>query len=561
MAVSTSADEAVYGLPGTGKTTYLIDIFEDEIEGGLRPSDIVAVTFRKPMASEFRERVEQRIGEDLPDNHWVRTTHAACFRLLGLTTEDVIDDEHRYEVCESIGIPFRGGSGDGGDEDEERPPWMQVSKNNANVLGNQLFSLRSRCIQTFRDPVNGWRDLPTIAPSLRQDIGGSPGLVARFNDEYEDYKHETGLSDFDDMLREVYQGNLTPPATVLIEDEYQDKTPLQVAIHEQWAERAKRVYVAGDDNQALYGFMGTDPEFMVDALTEAAETTVLDKSYRFGPDLWDFAVSILDNAGYEDIPDIEPVGESSVERISFGEYRDIVGEMPEEDTYHLVRANYMGETIGGVLDEAGVPYRNLRHGVRWTERMYGLYNATARLTELLETSRGEFAEPDFSGLSRMDLKCLLRPLPAVVFAGNKARQKKKKLLDASDESADFDVGKWFDSGEMMTLLDKPNPFMAMNPSGVGSESVRERIQEAWRVRDGKPIGDLTHKITTIHGSKGAEADTVFLYDGSTSRIQRDADKQAEARVWFVGATRARENLYVVSAPEDNRQWLPEANHQ
>ena len=556
MATASSPDEAIYGLPGTGKTTTLLDIFEDEMGQGLRPTDIAAVTFRKAMAEEFRERVEKRVGEDLPDSHWVRTVHAACFRLLGLTAEDVIDDEQRYEVCESLGVPFRGGTSDD-EEDEERPPWMQVSKNASTALGNQLFSLRSRCIQTFRDPVGGWRDMPSIAPGLRQELGRSPGLVAHFNDEYEQYKRESGLVDFDDMLREVHDDNLVPPVDVLIEDEYQDKTPLQVAIYDQWADRAQRVYVAGDDNQALYGFMGTDPEFMVNALDAAQRTRVLNKSYRFGPELWNFAVSILDNAGVEDIPNIEPVGESSVERIPFSEYETMLSEMPDEDAFHLVRANYMGETMGKALQQAGVPFRNLRHGVRWTDRMYHLYNAAATLTDILETSRDEFGEPDFEALSLADLQALLRPLPAAMFAGQKNQRKKRTLLDSENDTDRISIAEWFDVGELMALLEGPAPFAAMNPSGIGSESVRERLQEAWTLRDGTPIGDLTHRITTIHGSKGSEADTVFLYDGTTKRIQRDADKQAEARVWFVGATRARENLYVVSAPESNRQWLPE----
>jgi superfamily I DNA/RNA helicase len=507
MAVSVSPDEAIYGLPGTGKTTTLLDIFEDETENGLRPTDIAAVTFRKAMAEEFRERAEQRVGEALPDSHWVKTVHAACLRLSEIMPEEVVEDGHRYEVCKTVGVPFLGGGPDD-DEDEERPPWMRVSKNDSSAVGNQLFSLRSRCIQTFRDPVDGWRDLPTIAPNLRQYLGRSPGLVARFNDEYERYKDENGLSDYDDMLREVYDDGLAPSVEVLIEDEYQDKTPLQVAIHDQWADRAQRVYVAGDDNQALYGFMGTDPQFMIDALDASQKTRVLNKSYRSGPDLWNFAVSILKNAGVRDIPDIEPVGESNVSRVSFSEYRDMLSDIPEEDTFHLVRANYMGETMGEALQQAGVPFKNLRHGVRWTGRMYHLYNAAAALVGILEASRDEFGEPDFSELSLASLRELLRPLPAAMFAGQKNQQQKRGLLDVASEADDVDVSGWFNAAEMMPLIEKPTPFAAMNPSGIGSESVRERLREAWELRDGAPIGDLTHRITTIHGSKGSEADTV-----------------------------------------------------
>lgn len=554
-------DETVNGLPGTGKTTYLLDTFIHEVENGVRPTDIAAVTFRRAMASEFRDRIEGRLGDDLAAegrNHWVRTVHSACFRLLGLSREQVVDDEDRFEVSKAVGVPFRGGMADDEDEDD-RPAWMQLSSSSGAELGNRLFDLRSHCIQTFRDPATGWRDTPAISVELRQSLGSSPGLVERFNEEYERYKRENGLSDFDDMLLDVYRDGVTPPVRVLIEDEYQDKTPLQVAIHRQWAEQTERVYVAGDVQQTLYGFMGTDPSFMTSAINTASETTVLDTSYRFGPDLWEFATGILADAGVSDVPDIEPVGESSVERIGMPEYRNVVADIADEDTLHLVRANYMADTAGDVLKQAGVPFRNARWGVRWSGRMYRLYNASAALVRAVAESADEFGTPDYSELSQVDARHLVKPLPAAMFAGQKRTKRKLDVLDATDGDgfADIDLNSWFDPTELHALLDEPTPFDAMNPSAVGSDDIRERLKEAWRVRDGAPIGDLTHTITTIHGAKGAEADTVFLYDGSTKRIQRDADPTTEARVWFVGATRAKNQLYVVSSDEQHSQPLPE----
>jgi superfamily I DNA/RNA helicase len=241
------------------------------------------------------------------------------------------------------------------------------------------------------------------------------------------------------------------------------------------------------------------------------------------------------------------------------EYRDVVADIPDEDTLHLVRANYMADTVGDVLKQAGVPFKNARWGVRWTDRMYRLYNATAALVRAVADSADEFETPDYSEVSASDARHLVKPLPADMFAGRKRATRKLDALDATDGDGfgEVDLKSWFDVGELLALLDAPTPFDAMNPSGVGSEDVRERLKEAWRVRDGAPIGDLTHTITTIHGAKGAEADTVFLYDASTKRIQRDADPTAEARVWFVGATRAKNRLYVVSSDAQHRQPLPE----
>jgi superfamily I DNA/RNA helicase len=56
-------------------------------------------------------------------------------------------------------------------------------------------------------------------------------------------------------------------------------------------------------------------------------------------------------------------------------------------------------------------------------------------------------------------------------------------------------------------------------------------------------------VLTIHASKGKEADTVALYDGIPGAVQRNIrgdprEQRAESRVWYVGCTRAAENLLV-----------------
>jgi superfamily I DNA/RNA helicase len=58
------------------------------------------------------------------------------------------------------------------------------------------------------------------------------------------------------------------------------------------------------------------------------------------------------------------------------------------------------------------------------------------------------------------------------------------------------------------------------------------------------------RVLTIHGAKGAEADTVYLHTGITPKIKRSIaipgpDSEAEARVWYVGITRAKHRLYLV----------------
>ena len=65
----------------------------------------------------------------------------------------------------------------------------------------------------------------------------------------------------------------------------------------------------------------------------------------------------------------------------------------------------------------------------------------------------------------------------------------------------------------------------------------------------------TVRIDTIHGSKGLEADTVFLHTGTTPKIKKSMQtlhgRQDEARVFFVGMTRAAQTLFVVKDKGNN----------
>lgn len=567
-AEAPGVDRSILGMPGTGKTHTLLNILEDELESGVPPERIGAVTFRRSMAEEFRDRSivvlsdydpDLLVDGELPGNHWMRTVHAACYRLLDLENENVVSDADKYEFCSEFRIPYSGPSR----TDDEAPSWMSAGSNTGTKLGNQLFQLVSYCRNAFLDPRRDWRRVPCLLPETRQDIGtGAAALIGDFVRDYEAFKADRGLYDFDDMLIEVLEQELFPPVDVLIEDEFQDKTPLQVAVHEQWAEYADRVYVAGDPHQAIYDYQGTDPRFMRDAMSRAVEADVLDTCYRFGPELWEFATPILSDAGY-DLPDIEPQGESGVSAISWDRYTDLVGspEVRNSETLHLARANYKLSDVSSVLSDEGVIYsggdgnRVSYGGNSWSEEMIQKFDALAALYSAIEQTASEFGQTDLSGISVTEAKTVLPMLRSGMFAGGK--ESTIREAETAKVSSDLDLEEWLDISELVALVENPTPFDALPPSSVStSMKARQRMRTAWLERDGEPIGDASHRLATIHGAKGREADIVFLLDSTTRRITREADPKSEARTWFVGATRARDQLYIVRTGDHRTYSFP-----
>jgi len=559
-------DVAFEGLPGTGKTTTLLEVLEDELED-IAVDEVCVSTFRTAMAQEFQDRAQAEVTGELPEYHWMRTTHSACFQLLGLDPEQVVDDRHRDEVCGELGVTFDGSSVPDPTEDAD---WsLRGTAGRGNALGDVLFHCYSYCRNTMQDMTDAWRSVPSLPPKYRPVIGRSRGrLVEEFVDTYERYKDEHHLVDFDDMLEQVLENGRCPPVEVIIEDEFQDKSALQIAIHEMWAAEADRVYVAGDIYQAIYSFMGTTPEYMQSAIEAASETRVLDTSYRFGPRLWAFATDILTRADY-DPPAIEPVGETTVERLAPGEYQDLVESISDDDALHLVRANYMTERPVEVLRRAGIPFHS-DFGARWTPRMVALYNGTVKLRRLLRKSGLRRVQIDYGALTLSEVRELGRALRAGYHRGKKGSVAAEtgnigRLFDATDRN-DLEFARLFDVTTLRDPLTGGDPFgtSVMTQSGIGSSEIRNRLRSTWESRGERIIDSITHEVTTIHGAKGRQADHVFLLDALPPRIVDEARPvpsadAKEARVFFVGATRAAKHLWIVDAGYPQSYRFPEVS--
>lgn len=137
-------------------------------------------------------------------------------------------------------------------------------------------------------------------PDLRADMAGAIDLVfelaGRAMTEYQDYKQTHGMIDFPDqemyalelLDRSEVRDRLASEIDLVLVDEFQDTSPIQLAIFLKLATIAGRSVWVGDQKQAIFGFRGTDPA-LIDAVIEklCAETApeTLPKSWRSRPDL------------------------------------------------------------------------------------------------------------------------------------------------------------------------------------------------------------------------------------------------------------------------------------
>lgn len=170
-------------------------------------------------------------------------------------------------------------------------------------------------------------DLRTLAlrhdehPQFRADIKGFIDLVFDIATdalgEYEQYKKKRGLIDYTDMetyvsrllrvpsVRETLAGEID----LLLVDEFQDTSPIQLDIFLQISQLAKRSIWVGDPKQSIYGFRGADPALMqaiIRATGGVRDENILKQSWRSRPDLVRAVNSIFTRA-FPEIPEEQVV--------------------------------------------------------------------------------------------------------------------------------------------------------------------------------------------------------------------------------------------------------------
>jgi ATP-dependent exoDNAse (exonuclease V) beta subunit len=122
-------------------------------------------------------------------------------------------------------------------------------------------------------------------------------IAGRLAGEFADLKRQSGAADFADLEKEALdlltrseevRSILSTEIDLLVVDEFQDTSPIQLALFSRLAECSKRVVWVGDVKQAIYGFRGADPKLIVSAVARATKAGSLGKSWRSAPDLVTF---------------------------------------------------------------------------------------------------------------------------------------------------------------------------------------------------------------------------------------------------------------------------------
>ena len=505
----------VIGPPGTGKTTELAKTIR-KMSALLGPENIVALSHTNAAAAEIA-------GRDTPlaKNH-IGTIHSQAYR--AIDSPEVAESPGTFkEFCEANGYQtqasrsvedLEAGLRGGGDGD---------------VILSELSRMRNMML-----PREMW-----------------PAHVQTFSNQWEAFKADTGTVDFTDMLAFALRDTdrLPQNPSLIIADEVQDSTPLQLALLWKWAAAADSIIFAGDLDQSIYGFAGASPEgFMA---RKPKRQHVLTQSYRCPRAVCKWALGWI-----EQNPDREPIVWEPRDADGLVDYHcDFTWQYPDALVYILERETrstivqascaYMLAPLLAVLRREGIPFGN-----PW-RRSRGDWNPLAPKrgvsTASVLTAFAAPASPD--GWSRTEAQTWVQ----ATSAKGLWKHGRKAWPDALPENASV-----FDT--MMAFLDAlvdETDYRAARHEGLPwlirhLAPARQRSMDyLWRVIERRGVQALSEEPTlhvgTIHSFKGAEAEVVYVFpDMAPQGYAQWFSTQGRpeiVRQFYVAGTRAKSELH------------------
>lgn len=493
----------ILGPPGTGKTTRLLRIMEQEMATGVKPDRIAFVSFTKKASEEAANRAGEKFGFTKTDLPYFRTLHSLAFQQLGLHREEVLQAKNYQELGGVLGLKFSTWS----DAEEGLP--------STSFTGDRYV---------FLDGFSRARQITAQAAwQLVADDELNWFEFKRFQETLKEYKTGKGMIDFTDMLENCHT---TLGVDVAIIDEAQDLSTLQWDFAYKVLAGAKRIYIAGDDDQGIYQWSGAD---IGKFLSIKANQIILNQSWRIPS-----SVHALSTAIASRISERFPKDFHSREGKGLVEYhRDADSiDLTVDGTWLLLARNtYHLKEWTEVVRSAGIPYV-----YRGKPSVVPAHVKAIRLWE--ELRKG---------------KCL--PIMNIRFLLDYMKQ-------GVDYRADMRVALAKTRKSELDMVELQRDF-GLHSSGIWHEalsgiSMEDREYYISMLRKGESLTrEPRISISTIHGVKGGEADNVGLLSDVTAKtfetINNNPD--SEHRVFYVGATRTKNALHVVEPQTRNYYTL------
>lgn len=559
-------------VPGSGKTTVLVSRLGYMIYGkGIRPQQILTVTYTVAATRDMKERFISMFGEEYARQLEFRTINGISQKILQYFAEcnhTTVYDVADKEAAELIKQTFH------------------------EVTGNFATESDLKDLQTGI----------TYAKNMRLDLNEIQKMeekIPNFREIFQKYNKELKkrhMIDYDDQIvyalriLEQYPQVLRyfqQKYTYICVDEAQDTSKIQHDMIALLASSANNLFMVGDEDQSIYGFRAAYPQVLssFEKTHPGAAVLFMELNYRSGSEIVEAADRFIQKNKNRHKKNVRPTREEkgSVRKIPVKNrgnqyyYLAKVAEECDKETAVLYRNHESALPLIDILERRGIPYRIRNHdttffshpvvrdicdfislaqnpwdgeiflkiyykmgaGISKAQAMYAIDHHVGQ-GALLETL---LEEADVSSYTRRQGKALLTHFQNLVHENaGKAIYRIIHFMGYGEYMDDrgMDSGK----ADILKMLGDQEENLSEFQNRL--IQLQQIMSEGTMHRDGNLI------LSTIHASKGLEYDRVYLadmIDGVLPGVNQTKEPEAyeeERRLFYVGMTRAKNELYVFS---------------
>ena len=598
---------------GSGKTGALTVRIAHMLQEGIRPWNILAITFTNKAAKEMRERINQLVGEEANDI-WVSTFHSTCVRILRSEIHHLDFDNH-FSIY---------------DADDQEKLMRECFKKLNFSLTDKTYSVRSAMarISKQKEELVSWQEYAQKVD--KNDL--REVQTAKVYQIYQTMLKESNALDFDDLIYktvllfrqnadvlEKYQNRFR----YIMVDEYQDTNTSQYILIKMLAQKYQNLCVVGDDDQSIYGWRGGNIRNILDFENDFPNTKVikLEQNYRSTKTILEAANCVIHNNITRKDKKLWTENEKgNILHVYKAENEYDEGRFVSERIemlknegkgYHnfavLYRTNAQSRMIEDQLVKKSIPYR-LFGGVRFYERkeikdiisyLKVLSNPsdTIALRRIINVPKRGIGDTSIEKVNTFALERNIRFYEALGHLDEipELKTRAKKFQDFYDFMQHLkEDAKTLSIVELIDAIVKRSGYMQLllnegtEEALSRIENIDEFINKASEYEKTDPEGGLSGfledialvadidnyseneesvALMTLHTAKGLEFPYVFIVgmeEGifpSYRSIVYGGEKEIEEerRLCYVGITRAREELFLSFAKSRMQHGITQYN--
>ena len=572
----------VVAAPGSGKTTVIINRVNHLVTNlNVKVGNIIVITFTRAAADNMRTRYKNVFNREVAP--FFGTFHGLFYKILLREGHNIsiIQGGVSHRIIKSVLAKY---------SDEVSEDKIKEVLNNIS-----LFKTSLKKIEDFK-------------PSLAKDI------FVEALEKYEEYKNKNELWDFDDLSIKVItlfrenEGLLNKYLSLfkyVLVDEFQDCDDLQITFLKMM-NKNNSLFAVGDEDQCIYSFRGSKPEYMVTfkEIFNGGEKIYLSINYRSNENIVEASKDVIKHNlkrnnkvihSYKNTNGIIKFSSPYDERSQGEEIANIIEKSIYDVSKNAVlyRTNmearslidtFTRRRILFVLLDKGynffehfiskdiLAYLQLAINIKDRESFLHIINKPFRY---VSKSNLEYLRTYREDKSPFDILIEKKDTPP--YQAKKLDELRKDIIHLNKLSLSYtiqyiitelgyiDYLKDYSERYNQSIDDLEDIVEEFKSAADGLKTIIELLSHVEKVKESiEESKDIKEGVilSTIHGVKGMEFKNVFLINANEETIPHrssmEENIEEERRLFYVGITRAIDNLYIFS-PKTQRGKFKEAS--